>query len=345
MEIRSADRGLLSAAAWCGVFLLAARGLSSQARLERVIRALVFGAGAVAALGLLQYFTHREWTDWIQVPGLTSNARLFSVTGRDGLARPAGTAIHPIEFGVVLASVLPLALHFALHDRDRPALRRWVPVLLISVAIPISISRSAVLASAVVLACLLPTWERGARHRCYAALGALLVLLYLLVPGLLGTFRNLFTGLSTDGSALSRTDSYGTAWAFIRQAPLVGRGYGTFLPSYRILDNQYLGSLIETGVVGFASLLGLFVTAIWCARRVRRRAAAPRDRALAQSLLASVTALACTFATFDALGFPMVAGLTFLLLGAIAGLDRLVRTTVPEVPAGAAGVEAEQGVT
>src|SRR2546430_13733022 len=67
-------------------------------------------------------------------------------------------------------------------------------------------------------------------------------------------FRSLFTGISRDDSALSRTDSYAVAGAFISRAPLLGRGPATWLPPYRILDNQFLGSLIEIGVGGTTCL-------------------------------------------------------------------------------------------
>ena len=49
--------------------------------------------------------------------------------------------------------------------------------------------------------------------------------------------------------------SYAIAGEFIGRAPIFGRGFSTFLPSYRILDNQYLGLLIETGIVGLVAFL------------------------------------------------------------------------------------------
>ena len=54
--------------------------------------------------------------------------------GREGLTRPAGTTIHPIEFGAVLTMILPIALHYALHDKYRSKLARWFPVAAIAPA-------------------------------------------------------------------------------------------------------------------------------------------------------------------------------------------------------------------
>ena len=117
------------------------------------------------------------------------------------------------------------------------------------------------------------------------------------VPGLLGTLTGLFTGISGDSSAQSRTDSYALAAAFISRRPIFGRGFLTFLPSYRILDNQYLGLAIETGVVGVATLLFLFLCGIFIGPR-HSPAQSPRMpaiRSLANSLAASVASAAASF--------------------------------------------------
>ena len=325
IELRAADRGLLSLCAWMGILLLSSQGIPSKERLDTLLRRVVLAGGALATLGLIQFVTRRSWADLIQIPGLSPNADQVGVFIRNGLARPAGTATHPIEYGVVLAMVLPLALHYALHDTHRQRLRRWFPVAAIALAAPISLSRSTILGVVVVMLFLLPTWTRRLRWRAYLATVIALSAVYVAVPGLLGTFRKLFFGIGTDSSALSRTDSYSLAWEFIVRAPVFGRGVGTFLPSYRILDNQYLGSTIETGFVGVAALLALLLTGVLSARRVRRASGDPRTRDLAQSLAAAIAAGMLSFATFDALGFPMVAGMVFLLLGTVGALTRLER--------------------
>jgi O-antigen ligase len=219
---------------------------------------------------------------------------------------------------------LPIALHFAFQDKHRPLLRRWFPVAAIAIAVPISISRSAIVSTVVVLCFLIPSWPVGIRRRAYGAMFALSGVIYLLVPGLLGTLAGLFTGISSDTSAQSRTGSYPLALQFIERAPVFGRGFQTFLTSFWILDDQYLGTLIETGIVGLAALLGLFITGVTVARRVRKRSADARDRSLAQSLAAAVASALVSFALFDAFSFPMAASLIFFILGCVGALNRLV---------------------
>lgn len=322
LEAQAADRGLLSLCAWSGILLLA-NAIPSKHRLDTLLRRVTFAGGALAALGILQFFTGKEFTNLIEIPGLSTNATLTSIINRNGLARAAGTALHPIEFGVVLAIILPLALHFALHDHQRSLPRRWAPVAAIAFGIPISISRSAILAAATALLFLLPIWPRAWRWRCAALVTILLAVVYVSVPGLLGTFKGLFTGFTGDSSTLSRTGSYTLAGQFISKSPLFGRGFATFLPSYRILDNQYLGTTIEMGFFGLTALLSVFAIGVLVGIRTRLKATDQETRHLAQSLAASVGAAGLSFATFDALSFPMVPGLLFLILGCTGALWRL----------------------
>lgn len=324
VELRAADAGLLSVVAWIGVQFTAMDAISSRARLDTLLRRLVLAAAALATLGIVQFITNLAFTNYIVIPGLHDNTSLVSLYGRGGLTRPAGTAIHPIEFGAVLTMILPFALHYAITDRTRSAGRRWYPVLAIAVAVPISISKSAIVSVTVVLIFLLPTMARAIRRRIYAALPALLAGLYVLVPGLLGTLSGLFTGLlGGDSSTQSRTDSYSFAWHFISRQPFFGRGFQTFLPSYRIFDNEYLLLLVEAGFVGTFALMGLFTVGVLSTLRDRRATPDALSRQLGAAFAASVASALMSFALFDAFSFPMAASLIFLILGCAGAWRRL----------------------
>ena len=323
VESRAADRGLLILGSWCGLLLLTTDGVATRDRLDNLLRRLTLGGGLLASLGILQSFTGLAFTNYIHVPGLSANSAYGVVMNSRGFARPAGTALHPIEFGVVLTMILPLALHYALEMPTGGIVRRWFPVAAIALAVPISISRSAILGAVVVLVMLMPTWPSRRRRTAYVSLVGLFAVVYVTVPGLLGTLKGLFGGISSDSSALSRTGSYQLAGQFIARAPVTGRGFSTFLPSYRILDNQYLGILIELGVVGLAAVLLLFLSGVLTARAVRQDSRDPVTRQLAQSVAASIAAGCLSFALFDAFSFPMVSGLMFLMLGLAGALREL----------------------
>jgi hypothetical protein len=323
VELSAADRGMLLVASWLGVTVMCGDGLPSRERLDTLLRRVITMAGAAAILGAVQFFSGRSFVDQLTIPGLSPNTGIASVYDRNGFSRAAGTSTHPIEFGVMLTMILPIALHYALNDTNRSRLRRWWPVAAIAVAVPVTMSRSTVVGVAVVLLVVLPTWTKKRRRATYVAVVALLLTVYLAVPGLLGTMVRLFTGIATDNSTQSRTDSYTFAWQFITRSPVFGRGFSTFLPEYRILDNQYLGLLVETGVVGLVAFIALIVTAIGVAARLRRSSTDPVLRSLLRAFIACLAAAACAFATFDAFGFPQVAGLLFLVLGCVSVVWRL----------------------
>ncbi len=322
IELSAADRGLLLVFSWLGIVLLASDGLQSRARLDRLLQMLVGATGVAATLGLAQFFTRASYVNLIHIPGLSANTALTSIYDRNGFARAAGTSTHPIEFGVLLSMVLPIALHYAFADETRSRFRRWAPVIAIAGAIPITMSRSTILGLVIVLAMVLPTWPTVRRRWAYLWIVVGVMVVYVAVPGLLGTMFRLFTGISEDNSAQSRVDSYTFALHYVAEHPVFGRGFSTFLPRYRILDNQYLGLLVETGAAGVLAFLALLVTAVALAARTRRTVTDPASRSLGIALAAGVASGAAACATFDAFGFPQVSGLLFMLFGAIAALAR-----------------------
>lgn len=326
IELSAADRGLLVIFSWWGIALLTTDGLVSRRSLDDLLRLVTRLAAVAAVVGILQFVTGATIVDRIYIPGLTSNNVIVGSLDRNGFARVLGTAMHPIEFGVFLTMTLPLALHYASVDSHLSKWRRYAPIGLICFALPLTMSRTTALSVAVVLLVLFPTWSARGRLRTFGVLFAGAAVMYVTVPGMLGAFIDLFTGISNDASAQSRTDSYGLAFEFVARHPIFGRGLSTFLPSYRILDNQFLGTLVGSGIVGLAALLGLMVTALVQARRLSRRLPVAADRGLARALMAAVAAGAVSFATFDALGFPQVAGMFFFAIGCIGALRRFADT-------------------
>jgi O-antigen ligase len=333
LEANGADRGLILMLGWIGVALLAADGIPSLDRLESVRRRLVAGGGFIAVLGAVQFFTGFDLAGHLAFPGLTTSTSYTSVLQREEFNRPMATATHPIEFGVVLAMLLPLALHGAIHAEEGRRFRAWLPVGLIMVVLPMTVSRSAVLGMVVVGLVVLPVWPAMWRVWALLAVGLLSVALRAVVPGLIGTLTGLVSSIGSDSSTVTRTNDYAVIGEAVAERPWFGQGFGTYLPqTYRILDNQYLLTLVESGLFGLAALLAVLVSGWVLARRSRKASADPVTRHLAQCLAASMAVAMASFATFDAFSFPMAANLTFLCLGCTGALWRLTR------PAGAAAV-------
>ena len=327
LERNGADRGLILIFGWLGILLMASDGIVSMERLKKLLGRIVILGTFMAGLGITQFFTGLDATKYIIVPGLTAQAPTTDLLSRNGLNRPAATAAHPLEFAAVLAMVLPIAINRARFAPPELRVRRWLQVALIGAALPMTVSKAAVLALGVVCLVVLPTWSKVERRIAYVVMTLGVVALWFLVPGLLSTFRTLFATLTGDSSTTSRTSAFSTAMPYIAQHPWLGHGFGTFFPaSYFFTDDQYLLSLIEIGVVGVLALLGLFITGLVTARKVRHATTNPELRDLGQSLTATIAVSMVTFATFDALSFGMAAGLTFVFLGCAGAALRLVRT-------------------
>ncbi|KQT90941.1 hypothetical protein ASG49_14620 [Marmoricola sp. Leaf446] len=312
-ELKSMNTGLLFVVAWAGVALVTSDGITSRNRLARVHRRLVLASAFVGLVGILQFVTGRTLTDMIRIPGLSANTTAL-VYARDGFSRVIGTTLNPIEFGVLMAAMLPLAINHGVHA-STTRWRAWAPTVLIASSIPLSNSRSGLVALGVAMLVVIPTYSPAMRLRVlgYGLTGAMAV--FVLVPGLLGTLLGLFIGIDDDPSAGSRTGSYALAGAFISRSPVWGRGFLTFLPEYRILDNQYLGLLIDVGVAGTAAFLLTMTTAVVVCWRSYRLSTDGATVGRSAALLAALSACTVSFAFFDALSFPVIAGFTALCLG------------------------------
>ena len=80
--------------------------------------------------------------------------------------------------------------------------------------------------------------------------------------------------------------------------------------------------------------LALIVSGLTCAWRARHLAVDNDMRQLSQAVLASLAAVAVTFAFFDGLSFPMAAAMLFLMLGVAGALWRIVQEERGGLPAG-----------
>lgn len=325
VETTSSIRALITYLSFIGLGLLVVDGVRDRRHLDRLLGFIVLGATVLAVLGIVQFFTGVNPDQYIHVPGLVLQDQDITVD-RSMFTRVQGTALHPIEFGVVLALALPVAVHYAMHGiAGRPPSRwRWLPVLLLLVATPMSVSRSSILGITVGMAFLALTWSWRTRLKALW-LGLLLaVAMRAAFPGLLGTVRGMFTSVDEDPSIEGRTKDYPIIAEMFEQDPWLGRGIGTFIPiEHFFVDNQYLMTVVTGGLVGLVSLLAVFVVAISLGRGVFHHAEDPAARSLGMALAAASVVSLATWATYDGLAFRVNAGNAFIIFGALGALWRL----------------------
>ncbi|OMH23861.1 hypothetical protein BKD30_10850 [Tersicoccus phoenicis] len=316
--------GLITVASWAGVVLVANDGIRSKERLLVLVRRICWLGAAYSALGLLQFVTGQNLVDAVATPGLSSVGQ-GAVDTRGGFIRPEATARHALEFASVLSMTFALALFLA-QKSSRSVAQRWTPAALTFAAAVVSLTRSALLGIVSVLVVLFPSWDR--RMRRAVAVAALIGITgaLALAPSLASTVRAMFN--PEDPSLVSRTSSYDIVGSYVAASPWWGRGLGTLDRSYHIFDNQYIGLLIQIGVIGLAAFLGVVLTAA-ATGMAQRRDADPDLAALGPALSAAVVSGALLFAFFDAFYFPQSVGLLFLVVGLCGALRNLHRADRP----------------
>lgn len=329
LEANSADRTLLMALAGAGMLLACADGIRTRDGIDQVLRWLCWVGTAMALIALSQFALRVDVTNHLQLPPvLRFHQELVGLAARGtGLVRVAGTAGHFIEFSVLMVLGLIVSIHYARFSENRRDRQVYAVLALVQAGvIPLALSRTGLLALASAVLLLALVWPLRTTVNVLIAGIALAALIQVLRPGLLATLRALVLAGDRDPSVQGRLEDYDYLMPFIRERPWFGRGVGTFVPElYRILDNQWLMSLVTTGIVGVAGLAALLLTGVALANRVRRLASRARDRDLAAVLAVGIGVAAISAVAFDALYFSTYLVTLHLMLGLAGALWRVTR--------------------
>ena len=248
---------------------------------------------------------------------------------RAGGARAYASSQHPIALSVALCMVIPIALYLArFGGRPRNEISRrliygaGIGILLIGVLC--AVSRTAFIVLGVMLALALIFMPRLAALLIACAIPAG-VLGALLLPKLfestLGTLLNPAALLASQYSSIGfrgqgRLADLGPAFDTASQFPFFGTGLGSRIvvgvdQNSNILDNQMLGTLLDTGIVGIIGLAAfLLVPIISLLVFAFRTKAGVQYAMLAFAVATSIAGYTAAMFFYDAFGFMQ----TFLIL-------------------------------
>jgi len=342
-QVSPAFTALVRMLSWAGVLLVAVDGIRTMHNLAIMVRRIVIAAGLLAALGLLQFLTGQSLVDFFgSIPGLSMTGNTFE---RAGVVRASGTAIHPLEYATAITATLPLVLAAAISRGFRPNLTDrglwyWLSVCLISASALVAVSRSAIIGFAVAIISMIPVVPARFRTAVIAAGSVAALVIFAATPGLLSATIRLFSGAAADPSTQSRTSGLERVPEFMSTSPVIGSGFGIFLPRYYIFDNQWVLLLIELGILGVLSFLALFAAGIWSARK-SRNSTNPDLRLLGHALAASLVTIAILFAFFDGLSFPIAGGMLFLIAGLCGSVLTVAADSARVVPRLGVGLHGE----
>ncbi|HEX2358895.1 MAG TPA: O-antigen ligase family protein [Solirubrobacterales bacterium] len=321
----------LSLAGSLAVFFCIAATTIRRAELRPFI-SLTIVLAAIAAIGTI--VEYRSGTNHFYAladalfPGFTVAPEPVDPTfGRPSISGPTS---HGLALTVMFAMAVPFVIVRLTEAEKRRRLLYAVAAGLILAGGVATLRKTAVPAFGVGL--LVLTVYRPRAMIRLLPLGLVLVLaIHLLAPGALSGLRYELTG-GSEFSNQARISDYSAVEPDIAAHPILGRGFGTYDPRihlradtsqrHRILDNQYLVVLIETGIIGLLVYISLAVTAVGMLHRTAR-SADPARAGPAMAIIAGVAAFAVASTLFDTLAFAQVPYLFFFLLaiGVVARLE------------------------
>jgi O-Antigen ligase len=312
------------------VMLILASVLKTQADIDRVVRVMVAGGAFVGFSTLIENKTGFNVFDHLHticpifvfdpagVPeGLQSRGSGFRVYG---------SAQHPLALGAALVLILPAAIYLCRRTRKRVW---YAATAVIAIAALATVARTAVM-MLVVEAIMLAALKPRAVRRLWWVIPPFLVAVNLAVPATLGTLKASFFpsgGLVAEqstnpgGDASNRVSDIGPSLEESKKTPFFGQGWGTRVPetldptkTRRILDDQWLGVLLEAGWVGVFAWGWFFIRNVRLLARASLQEQSDLSWLLA-GLSAAILGFAVSMFTYDAFGFPQATLLLFIMVG------------------------------
>lgn len=321
------------------IVLLTASVIRSREQLETVVKALVGGGAFVAACALVQYRAGYNLFDHLGVIPLLdfqADGLVGELEARGGGERVYASAQHPIALSAALVMLVPLGVYAGRRYGSR---RWWLATAVIGIAALSTVARTGSTMLLTVLLVFIALKPRDMLRLWKWAL-PFLVAVHFIAPGALGGLKSAFFpegGLLAEqqsahsATASNRLADAGPAFREWWQRPYVGYGFGTRITeptdpktNALILDDQWLGLLLEVGLVGALAFAWLLAR---CVRRLGRAARGdPSEHGwLLAALAAAIAAYAIGMITFDAFGFGQVTFLLFIMIGLSVPALRLAR--------------------
>lgn len=324
----------------CCVLLVAALAVLRTVGIWRVLRPVTVVVAVAAGIGIIERITGHGWGAYLSehVPAAYQSSLIFGLASRGGSFRSQGAAAFAVEFGWVLAMLLPIvavSVSVWIGRHRNWGLRRQVLLLVpvgAAAVIVLSASRSAEIgaAAAIVLLVLIA----GAPRRITAAVVALALagLTTLAVdPSLI---VNPFSTASSN-SIESRLVRLRFLFGLVRHHAFFGLGYTGFHTVLVGLDDAYAETYGQLGILGLLAFGSVLVTSLALALRTLRTGRRSSERQLGAACVVGIVAAAAAAAGYD-LTVTEQSMWTLVILGAVAvvlGEQLPVRQTVPKSPA------------
>ncbi len=304
---------------------------------------------SIAGLGALVEYQFR-YNVFYQLTGSLLPKALFSIPPFDpnavdelGRRMTMGPSGQPLELTTMMCLALPFALVGVMWAKERKE-KIWYGLaacIMLSAGVA-SFRKSAFITPFAVCVVLFALSPRRA-IRLLPGLPIVFVAIHLMAPGAIGSvFKELFGGqVGSVGTTTHRVAAYEFVRPYLWTNPAFGIGYGTYGANVnRIFDSQVLDTILDSGIVGLLTYLGMILTSLFTAVSIVRRHSRNSEVArMATALGAAAVAFFVSSFLYDAVGFPhgpyiflAITGLIAVLYRGQSGNELPARALVPEEP-------------
>jgi O-antigen ligase len=312
----NAVRGVLVTASGVGLLL----GIMALARtaqsIDRLMAVVAVGGATSAVVGILQALNAVDsWALVFSLPGLQQTVEGGVAQERSGLTRVLGTAGHPIEYSAVLVAALVLSLHLTRHGGS-PLVRRvsGASAIVMAAGLPLGLSRTSLACIGVSLGFYAVMMDRSTRLRLVGGAVVAGVAVSLLLPEYAYALYGSVTSSGADRSISGRLSDYPLVLQSVAESPV----FGQYIPVRGlILDNQWLGLLANSGLLGLAMFVVFLGYPLFLGLG-QMRDLQVADRSRLAALMSGVLCLTTGFFTYDVLSFGQSALLIFVLVGLLS---------------------------
>lgn len=291
-------------------FFAATNLLLNKRQARALVNWLVILSALVALHGVYQYIIGVQIpSTWLDATEGGVRTRVFSIL------------TSPNVLGSYLVLVIPITVSQILSAPSR-LLRYFYSLCLIPMALSLifTYSRGAwlALAGAFVIYGLIYNW------RILLGLGAVVYGAPKLIPGISSRIGYMFSPAYLLSSARAgRVARWNTAIDKVQANPLFGEGFGRYggavaaryIPTSNYVDNFYLKTAAESGLIGLAALVLLLVSGVRCILNSYRRLTDPYLKGLAGGLIAGLIGVLLHNGVENIFEVPAMTSYFWLLLG------------------------------
>lgn len=307
----------------CFVLLVVALAVLRTIGVWRFLRPIAVVVGLAVTVGIVERLTGKGWAGFLSehVPAAYQSTFIFNLATRGGSVRAQGASEFALEYGWVLAILLPVVVIAVGFWIDRN--RGWGPrrhlLLLLPVAaaaaVLLSASRSAEVA--VAAGAVLLVMAAGAPRRITAAVGVAAVVVVAILALAPSIVLHPFRAAATSNSIESRLVRLRVLTGLVDHHSFVGLGYTGFHNVLIGLDDAYATTYGQLGVLGLLAWVGVLVTSLAVAVRTLRARRGSPVRQLGAACAVGVVAVAVGAAGYD-FTFTEQSMWTLVLLGVLA---------------------------